>query len=501
MGAVLGLHPDTVGAVENGFPVGSPVGVALAVAVVRQAGDALAAQIDLVEVGVAVHQAGNHDGLTVRAPGRVREGGDALGEDGARGTALLHVGDHEAGPALPDEGVSKLLAVRRPGAAVLDVAQLIHVAADAVGADLTDHLARAGIGQEEVDVEQVALGEVDQVLTVGADLWRDVDSPAVLLSGGDQFLADVAVFFCSLHVGVICLVERLLPEFAEILEVVAEYQFGALFNTELGRGAEVGRDDIIALQPGHERPKGLAVTVGEVLAGVELLKRWYVVVEHRVAHPHSRKGVYGADAEVFRQAFHHPKGDVAQVLQFRPLAAEDHIVLEGVDQLVAEHVVRLLVGMCYGQHHPVLEGFGYPARSGADGPLDGVRLLKIRVVGVDDHRVLEIDRIPQHQLVDAVPFFRVIQEILQPFGIINVGVELKVRAFVHLEVKVVVMGLIAAEAAGLCRHKDGKEQCQKHRPEVIVGFHFLSVCTLKRGPRGRSLVKHKPWACPLSSNY
>ena len=66
--------------------------------------------------------------------------------------------------------------------------------------DLTDVLTRPRIRQEQVDAEQVALGEIDQILAVRADLRGDI---YLTTTGGftDQFFADVAVFSSVTYVG------------------------------------------------------------------------------------------------------------------------------------------------------------------------------------------------------------------------------------------------------------------------------------------------------------
>ncbi len=51
------------------------------------------------------------------------------------------------------------------------------------GFQLGDHLAGDGVGQEEVDAEKVALGEVGHEATVGRELGRDVDAAGVALFG------------------------------------------------------------------------------------------------------------------------------------------------------------------------------------------------------------------------------------------------------------------------------------------------------------------------------
>ena len=52
-------------------------------------------------------------------------------------------------------------------------------------AELLEHLARLGVGQEEVDPEEVALGEEGDVAAVRADGGRDVHVAAVELAGED----------------------------------------------------------------------------------------------------------------------------------------------------------------------------------------------------------------------------------------------------------------------------------------------------------------------------
>jgi len=81
---------------------------------------------------------------------------------------------------------------------------------------------------------------------------------------------------------------------------------------------------------------------------------------------------------------------------------EQNVDLEGVDQLVGEHVVQLGVGAGEGQEHPALQEFGDAAGADADQLRRDVRLLEVGVRGVEDEGDLRLDLMVEHATETAI---------------------------------------------------------------------------------------------------
>jgi hypothetical protein len=122
------------------------------------------------------------------------------------------------------------------------------------------------------------------------------------------------------------------------------------------------RDRAVAPAPGDVRPHRLAVPVREVARGVEVLDRRQLVALHRFAHPHRGVGIDGPEREVLRHAFDEPQRELVQGRLGIAAAHAADVVLEGVDQLVAEHVIGLGQRAREREHHAPFQGFGDAAR-------------------------------------------------------------------------------------------------------------------------------------------
>ena len=114
-----------------------------------------------------------------------------------------------------------------------------------------------------------------------------------------------------------------------------------------------------------------------------------VVAQDRVAHPHRRERVLAADGVVLRHALDDEERQADELLE-RAAPLRD-VVLELVDQLVAQHVVGLGVRARHRQHHALAKPLGHALRALAD--VGDVGLPEVGVVGVED------DRLPLVELV------------------------------------------------------------------------------------------------------
>ena len=146
-----------------------------------------------------------------------------------------------------------------------------------------------------------------------------------------------------------------------------------------------------------------------------------------------------------------------QVAHLGGIAANDHVILKSVDELVTQYMMCLLISAGNGQYHSILQRFGHPASARADAATNGICLLKIRVVSIDDHRIAERNSITQHVLMDTVPLLGVVQKFAHPCLILDVGIQLEIRTLVDLEIKILVSRFVLAKSTGL-RRQDGREQ-------------------------------------------
>jgi hypothetical protein len=126
--------------------------------------------------------------------------------------------------------------------------------------------------------------------------------------------------------------------------------------------AQHAPEDLVAVAGGDVGPEGLAVAVGEVLRAVVELPDGgeALLAAGGVAQPHRGVRVVRADGEVFGHALDEPQRHAqgGGIVRLRDLALPRHVVLEGVDELVPEHVVGLGQGGADGEDDAPLVGLG-----------------------------------------------------------------------------------------------------------------------------------------------
>src|SRR5207247_4348021 len=93
-----------------------------------------------------------------------------------------------------------------PGAGRVDEAERLEVRVAVGAGQAGDDLAGLGVGEEEVDVEDVTRGEEGEVLPVGAIGWADVEhSAGALLHAADERRAEVRrLYFKYRRVHILC---------------------------------------------------------------------------------------------------------------------------------------------------------------------------------------------------------------------------------------------------------------------------------------------------------
>ena len=239
------------------------------------------------------------------------------------------------------------------------------VGIDGRGDDLPADLAGVGVRQIHVDREEVAGRQEDQGLSVGADGRGDV--VGIRFDALEEDLGDLVDRLGLFEEGLVGLLERLVPVGRELLELDAEH---ALEDDLVIAGPADGlhhlADDLVAPAARDIGPQGLAPTIGKVLIGIpQLPDLGQVLAADRVAHPHGRVGIDGPDGQVLGHALDEPERDAERRVVppgLVGMALGHDVVLERVDQLMADDVVGLAERGPVGQDDAALGRFRDAAR-------------------------------------------------------------------------------------------------------------------------------------------
>ena len=123
---------------------------------------------------------------------------------------------------------------------------------------------------------------------------------------------------------------------------------------------------------------------------------------HGVAHPHRGERIFAAEREVLGHAFDEPERQRVEPHQSAARRAFRDVVLKDVHELVAEHVV--VVGVDARERHDDARPVRLrdAARAFLELLADDVRLLEVRMIGVEDER-LAVERVPERVRVARVP--------------------------------------------------------------------------------------------------
>ena len=128
-------------------------------------------------------------------------------------------------------------------------------------------------------------------------------------------------------------------------------------------------------------------------------------------------------------------------------------------QFVSEHVVGLVIGQRERVHHAIFEGFGHAARTRRNASLNGVGLLKVCVVVVQQHEVAARDGIVEHLAVAVVPVFGQFGNPAQSVGCLLAGdgievvVNFEVGRLVAAPVEALVARLVLTEVLGFRQNR------------------------------------------------
>ena len=180
-------------------------------------------------------------------------------------------------------------------------------------------------------------------------------------------------------------------------------------------------------------------------------------------------------------AFHEP-GRRRGSRALGQVAAENHVVLKDVGQLVEHELVEFGPGQIHRQHHPIAYRAGKSADAFGNEVQDDVCLLEIRVGFVEDERrrLFDLEVEGHRQLV--VGAFGVGDDLLQKRFFRWVIEHVEMRRVVDLPLEVVVANLVLAELGRGRIHRDQNARSQEAGDRQ----------TYARGPEGVHWEARRP---------
>ncbi len=469
----LEVGREALGDEGDGLAVGGPGGLEIGVDVAGHLLEDVVAEVVDEEVRDAAGQAGEDEVAAVRRERRAQDLGHLPEGDLPDDLVLGHVDDGQDRAALGHAAEDEPLPGRVPRARRLDELDALEVRVDGGRDDLALDLARVRVGQEEVDREQVPRREEDQGLAVGADGRRDV--VGVRLDALEQGLGELVDRLGLIQDRPVGVLHGLVPIGRELFHLDAQH---ALENDLVVAGPADRlhhlADDLVAPTPGDIGPDGLAPAVGEVLVGVvELLERGQLLAPDGVAHPHRGVRVDGPDGQVFGHALDEPEGN-AQGGVVAPglvgMALGHDVVLEGVDELVADDVVGLGERRAVGQDDAALERLREAARALAEHLLGDRRLLELGAAAVEDEGLAALELVVEHPGQPGVPALGHEAGHLDRGLVLEVVVDVVVPGLHDLEVEILVLDLVPSVPLGAeVRRADGQDEAGQAQGNQDLG--------------------------------
>ena len=172
--------------------------------------------------------------------------------------------------------------------------------------DLPDDLPRRRVGEVEVDRKEIARREEDDPGSVGAQLRADVYAPFVRLID-DQRTRKRRRHLRRLGNRAVGGDGRVVPFLREVRGLDPEHALERALVTVAPDGDAHQRPDrLVAVAAADVSPQRLSVAIWEVLRVIEVVDLGQALAADRLAHPHRRIGIDGADRQVLRHPLDEP---------------------------------------------------------------------------------------------------------------------------------------------------------------------------------------------------
>ncbi len=317
---------------------------------------------------------------------------------------------------------------------------------------------------DDVDIEERARrGEERHLVALRRDRGAGVVVAAVLV--GDERLRDLVQILARGDLGEVDGFERVVPPLREVVEVEPRRAFERAVDGAADAEALEDLGDLLAaVLRGDVVPHALPAPVREVAR--EPVDGREVVVHDGVADVHvgvrvpPERGVLG-EALVEPQRDLEPDAVLDDRLD-RP--AVEHVVDDGVDELVVDHAPEVPVVAGEGDGDAVLEQLRHPADAlGIDGQIDGVRDGEVVVALVDEERDPVGDLVAEEVLDLRVGVLGGLRgEVGEGAAAGLVVVDVEVRGLEVLPVERLVLHLVLPEAEvlrrRLARHAEPRDE-------------------------------------------
>ena len=415
------------------------------------------------QVGEAPIVAGEHDLPPVGGPGRRRQ---AVQRDADAPDLLasLHVEDDEvvAVLVLGGDGEEAPVGRERPGR--VDEAQALVVAVERRFDEPPQHASALPVREVEVHEERVALAEVGDLLPVRRQRRRDVQR-ALRSFLRQERLRDAPRAIVLGELGQEGGLDGVPPLVRQVVERHPQRAPERPLDAACRRGLENLADHLVAPTLAHVRPDGVTEPIGENPRVVgELLDGREMPFQRRVPQPHRGVRIERADRQVLRHALHEPQRGVHVDQRLHPgadAAPAEHVVLELVDHLVADHVLELFIGPGERQHHPVLEELRDAAGALADVAADGVGLLEVRMRRVQQDRLAALELVVEHAREASVPALGNAGRVERGRPLGRVVVDVEVLRLDDAKIEGAVLDLVLPEVLRRGGQRAGERQ--RHR--------------------------------------
>jgi hypothetical protein len=157
-------------------------------------------------------------------------------------------------------------------------------------------------------------------------------------------------------------------------------------------GGQCARRQIVPKALAQKRPQRLAVPVGKPAWIVELLERRQPIAAHGVPQPHRGIRVDPADRQIFRHALREPQRQQPHCRALIP----QYVALEGMDEFVAEDVIRFAECCRERQDDAAALMIGEATDALGNVPGQDGRLREVRMAGVQHNRRTLGKGMPEH---------------------------------------------------------------------------------------------------------